>query len=173
MQVIGKIEFQNPYIAGFFDGEGSIGIYKNGQGVFHLRTQLTQNVGAKSKELMQAMVDQFGGHFSKQKTLSGGEKYNWQLSSLPAMRFLKHIAPYLHLKESQALLAIIWQEQRPVPSRDARGRLKPYIVDKKVDEQVAKVMKELKHADIDVVMANQADLVKPVHTLKQFLCIKG
>ena len=29
------------------------------------------------------------------------------------------------------------------------------------------------YKNIDVVMANQADLVKPIHTLKQFLCIKG
>lgn len=29
------------------------------------------------------------------------------------------------------------------------------------------------YKDIDVVMSNQADLVKPVHQLKQFLCIKG
>lgn len=29
------------------------------------------------------------------------------------------------------------------------------------------------YKDIDVVMANQTDLVKPIHTLKQFLCIKG
>ncbi len=29
------------------------------------------------------------------------------------------------------------------------------------------------YKDIDVVMANQTDLVKPLHTLKQFLCIKG
>lgn len=29
------------------------------------------------------------------------------------------------------------------------------------------------YKDIDEVMANQTDLVKPIHTLKQFLCIKG
>lgn len=29
------------------------------------------------------------------------------------------------------------------------------------------------YKDIDVVMANQADLVTPVHTLKQLICIKG
>ena len=29
------------------------------------------------------------------------------------------------------------------------------------------------YKDIDVVMANQADLVRPIHTLKQFLCVKG
>ncbi len=29
------------------------------------------------------------------------------------------------------------------------------------------------YKDIDTVMANQADLVKPVHTLKQLICIKG
>ena len=29
------------------------------------------------------------------------------------------------------------------------------------------------YKDIDVVMANQADLVEVVHTLKQVLCVKG
>lgn len=29
------------------------------------------------------------------------------------------------------------------------------------------------YKDIDVVMANQADLVNPLHTLKQVVCVKG
>jgi tRNA-splicing ligase RtcB len=29
------------------------------------------------------------------------------------------------------------------------------------------------YKDIDVVMANQSDLVEVVHTLKQVMCIKG
>lgn len=29
------------------------------------------------------------------------------------------------------------------------------------------------YKDIDVVMANQADLVKPIHTLRQIICVKG
>jgi len=29
------------------------------------------------------------------------------------------------------------------------------------------------YKDIDAVMANQVDLVEPVHTLKQVLCVKG
>jgi tRNA-splicing ligase RtcB len=29
------------------------------------------------------------------------------------------------------------------------------------------------YKDIDTVMANQADLVEVVHTLKQVLCVKG
>jgi len=29
------------------------------------------------------------------------------------------------------------------------------------------------YKDIDVVMANQTDLVEVVHTLKQVLCVKG
>lgn len=45
---MGEIE----YLAGFFDGEGSVGIYTNGRGLFHLRTQLTQNVGKHSTRLV-------------------------------------------------------------------------------------------------------------------------
>ena len=161
------------YIAGFFDGEGSIGIYKNGNGLFHLRTQLTQNCGRLSKLIMDYLVLSFGGHYSKQITLSGGIKFNWQLSSMPAMRFLTVIEPHLILKRDQATFAIAWQTNRPLPSRDRLGRIKKYDVDSAFDEKVSLLMKALKKKDIDVVMENQKDLVEVVHTLKQVMCIKG
>lgn len=39
----------------------------------------------------------------------------------------------------------------------------------------ASVLDEIPAAykDIDAVMANQTDLVEPLHTLKQVLCVKG
>ena len=53
------------YIAGFFDGEGSIGVYhhvNNGvQTGFHLRVQLRQNKTKPSSQLLRELVARFGG----------------------------------------------------------------------------------------------------------------
>lgn len=42
-----------------------------------------------------------------------------------------------------------------------------------MDIAVARLMKALKHNNIDEVMELQADLVKPLHVLKQVVCVKG
>ena len=153
------------YIAGFFDGEGSIGIYENGRGLFYLRTQLVQNSGRQSEGLMQMMVTRFGGHYSRQGTLSGRLKLNWQLSSTPAFRFLRQIEPFLVLKREQAQLAIAWQVQRPLPSRDMLGRMKPYSVDYGFDAKVSKLLKELKHGDLKLVVRDFPELAVIAVTL--------
>lgn len=60
------------YLAGFFDGEGCIGIYKNGEKNYYLTTQLAQNCGAGSKIIFDEMINRFGGACHKQNTISGG-----------------------------------------------------------------------------------------------------
>lgn len=137
---MGEIE----YLAGFFDGEGSVGIYTNGRGLFHLRTQLTQNVGKHSTRLADMLVARFGGHYSMNLTLSGYTNFNWQLSSTPALRFLERIEPRLLLKKEQVRIAIGWQRQRPLPSRDEKGRMRKYAVDHAFDERVSRLVKALK-----------------------------
>lgn len=160
------------YIAGFFDGEGSIGVYKatrQGRDRFCLRTQLTQNSSLNSEYLFKRLTARYGGNASLQ-----GKKRNWQLNGDKAMAFLQDIAPFLILKRSQAELAIAWQKQRPPLERNTRGhvvfRQEPDI---EFDRKVCKLMKELKVDSLDTVMANQADLVEVVAILKQVLCAKG
>ena len=151
---MGEIE----YIAGFFDGEGSVGIYANGRGLFHLRTQLTQNVGKHSTRLADMLVSRFGGHYSMNLTLSGYTNFNWQLSSTPALRFMEQIEPKLLLKKEQVRIAIGWQRQRPLPSRDERGRMKKYAVDHAFDERVSLLVKALKKTDLDHLIAEDPSL---------------
>ena len=164
------------YIAGFFDGEGSIGVYysKKTQDKFHLRTQLTQNQSKKSDLLMRSLVGRFQGNVSEQITLSGNVKYNWQLNSDLAATFLEAIMPYLLFKKDQAEIAIAWQKQRPKPTRDKQGRI---CVKRRrsveFDIKVAKLVSLLKHQDIDEVMDNQKDLVDIKVELKPLAVIKG
>ena len=159
------------YVAGFFDGEGSIGVYENGRKTPFLRTQLTQNVGRASSLLLGALVERYGGNLSRQKT-SHGVKFNWQLNSRRACRFLVEMTPHLVLKKEQAEMAVAWFFLRDGRAQRSKGgRFLP--MDSPIDKSVVRLLKELKTKDIDAVMAAQTDLVEVVHTLKQVVCVKG
>jgi hypothetical protein len=158
------------YIAGFFDGEGSIGIYPNSRGTYFLRTQLTQNVSFSSRFLLTNLKSSFSGNLSIQRT-THGEKFNWQLNADLAANFLTEIAPFLIMKRDQAELALLWWSGRPPQKRGTDGRLQSTA--RPIDATVASLLKALKKTDIDAVMKAQEDLVEVKHTLKQVLCVKG
>lgn len=164
------------YMAGFFDGEGSIGIYyrQKTKDRFHLRTQLTNNKNKDMERLMTYLMDKFGGNLSEQVTLSENIKYNWQLNSDKAVYFLKQIEPYLISKKAQAILAINWQEQRPPRIRDKKGRIcvkRKRIID--FDIKVSRLVKALKYEDINAVLEGQKDLKEIATELLPSAVIKG
>lgn len=163
------------WVAGFFDGEGSIGIYRNGQGVFHLRTQLTQNVNPTTEEILSELRDTYGGNLARMRSpiYRRSEAFNWQVNGTRAASFLVDILPHLRLKCEQAEVAIAWQSQHIPPGRDERGRMRPGARDAPLDIGVARLLKALKVAAMSEVMAAQSDLVEIVHTLKQIVCVKG
>jgi hypothetical protein len=169
-----KITLQ--YIAGFFDGEGSIGIYYHNKAKdgFHLRTQLTNNENKDALRLVNYLMNKFGGNLSEQITLSGRVKYNWQLNSDKAVYFLRKIEPYLIFKKDQAIIAINWQEQRPPLIRDRRGRIQ--IKRKRridFDIKTSRLIKALKKEDLATVLEKQKDLINvakelmPLKTTKE------
>lgn len=166
---------KDEWIAGFFDGEGSIGIYRNGQRTFHLRTQITQNASAATKEVLSALQNRFGGNLARMRgdIYRGKMAFNWQLNGNVAAAFLGVVLPHLRLKREQAEVAIAWQRQHLPPSRDERGRMTAHPKDAPLDVGTEILLKALKRQEIDAVMAAQADLVDVVHTLKQVLCVKG
>lgn len=115
------------YIAGFFDGEGSIGIYSNSgrkESVgWNLRTQLVQNVSPESEAILDELVQRYGGNVTYRDR--GRRCANWQCGGQNALHFLSEILPHLVLKREQAEFAIQWQLGRPHPTRDERGRIQP------------------------------------------------
>jgi len=163
------------YMAGFFDGEGCIGIYANGQGKGHtLSVQIVQNKSAAVTEFLQKLKYVFGGSLSLSKSANGNEKYNLQITGESARVFLSQIRDHLRFKKEQADLAVAWYATRPKLKRDAKGRLTSHPPEQReFDKKVARLIKALKKQDIDQVMANQTDLVEVVHQLKQVLCVKG
>ena len=164
------------YIAGFFDGEGSIGIYdrKGRYCQVCARIQLTQNKTKESLYIIKYLKSQYGGNISKQKSLSGKTKYNWQLNPRGVKKFLKDITPYLILKKTQALVTLYWLKNRPKLKRDGKGHTIKYSK-KQIDfnSNIIKLLKNLKTKDIDVVMESQKDLVKIVTRLEPLGVVKG
>lgn len=136
-------DFNIHYIAGFFDGEGSVGVYRNGLGSYCLRTQLTQTKGRESYEILSYLLKKYGGNLGEQISLSGRIKYNWQINGDLAARFLKDIRPCLLLKRRQAEIAIKWQRERPGLKRDWRGRIVTTRI-RPIDKKTSDLLKQLK-----------------------------
>jgi hypothetical protein len=170
------IKITKQYIAGLFDGEGSIGIYnrKDRYNGVCLRTQLTQNKTKESFLILNFLKDKYGGNLSEQKTLSDGIKYNWQLNPKGVEKFLKDIKPYLVLKNTQAQLALFWLKNRPKVKRDKRGKVLSFKGNEiEFTRKIVMAMKALKKEDIDIVMKNQEDLVEVLVELTPLAVIKG
>ena len=58
------LELSLPYVAGLFDGEGSIGIYRGREGRWNFRVQMIQNESPDALTLWMALCDHWGGHVS-------------------------------------------------------------------------------------------------------------
>lgn len=135
------------YVAGFYDGEGSIGIYRTvrTRKTFYLRSQLVQNVSPEARRLLDHLQVEYGGHVSFSRSANGREKMNWQIGGPKAAFFLVEIQPFLRLKARQADLAIRFQMTRPEQIRGVGGRLESYPRSvTRADEMMANVLKAMK-----------------------------
>jgi hypothetical protein len=131
------------YVAGFFDGEGNVGIYRAGGGCLALKSQVTQNKSQNSTWLLNQLQKRFGGCVTEQRTLSHRTKLNWQLSGIKAARFLNSILPYLVLKRGQAEMAICWQATKKPRTRNGNGQYEG-SPPTKVDRDTAAIIRRMK-----------------------------
>lgn len=165
------------YLAGFFDGEGSIGIYKNGRRTgWTLRVQITQTISVRSTELLTVLRGRWGGSLCPFNKKLRRAAWNWQVSAKNGYLFLCDIRPWLLLKADQADVALNWWSNRLPPQRGKNGRIllaSPEV--RAANELAARTLKELKEEvhPIDQVMADAADLVEIRHTLRQIVNVKG
>lgn len=161
------------YIAGFFDGEGSVGIYPNGRGNHYLSMQLVQIRSDMTVSLFAALQKEYGGNTNFYPTPTARWKMVWQNASDRVVRFIGDLEPHLRFKKEQVNMAMAWQRNRPGRIRLANGRIAAGDNRKEFDEKASRLLKALKLDTLDVVMENQKDLVEVVHTLKAVLCVKG
>jgi len=110
------------WLAGFFDGEGSIGVYRTSGGGHNLKIQIVQSASINSERLFSSLRYFYGGNYSRHKT-THRPKFTYQIDAKYAYRFLNHIRPYLVFKAAQADVAIKWFENRPAQVRKKNGRL--------------------------------------------------
>ena len=107
--------FGPQYVAGFFDGEGSVFIVKQKRAYgpyYHLRVNIAQT-GSDSK-LLGWLEDEFGGslgYYSKKKQ-NGQDCWYWTATGKVAIKFLTWIKDYTYYKTEQIEFALEFEKFR-------------------------------------------------------------
>lgn len=81
------------YIAGFFDGEGWVGIEKYGG-----RTRIVVSIGQVDNRPLKKIQEQFGGLLRLRLKSNDSYIYEWRVRDRRAINFLVAIRPYLIVK---------------------------------------------------------------------------
>jgi len=131
------------YVAGFFDGEGTVGITKSG---YDKHVYLRVSVSNTNLGILHTLKAQFGGFLS----LTGKKKPNWKASGewiiggKAAAEFLRFIEPFVILKKSQVVLGLeFWSfQKKPLrercnvisgPNTHTRVQRKPETIAKEIE----------------------------------------
>lgn len=93
------------YLAGFFDGEGSINILTRKRKNWNTEYQLTVAIGQKDGATLDWLKENYGGNVYLVKR--DGSFY-WACSNRAAQNFLQQLLPYLKYKKPQAELALTY-----------------------------------------------------------------
>lgn len=105
-------ELEYAWAAGFFDGEGSIGIYQRIQyhsGKRYVGWRLTCRVAGTHRSSIERFAAIAGfGAIEKQKRLTGAGKimWRWHASDSFVIKSLGNMIPYLVIKKDQVELAV-------------------------------------------------------------------
>ena len=112
------------YIAGFFDGEGTIYIGKDKRTRYF---SLQVSIGQKHREILDEIKELFGGSVRKYKNKF---IHQWFITGKRASYFLLCIMSFLKEKKAQAIYAIWWEQTLPrfwgsltVPDEEYERRL--------------------------------------------------
>lgn len=105
------------YIAGFFDGEGSVLLYRRSKNIA-LRATF-----ANTKRSILEWIQETIGAGNIVTTTHANSKHATShlllINSQAALSFLEQVLPYLHIKAEQAQVAIDFQQRLKVPSLKA------------------------------------------------------
>lgn len=126
------------YIAGLFDGEGSISIHRTKHTpkrfIAPFVYTLTVQLGLANPLIPKSLRFAFGGHVSFQEARGNRRRFwKWQIASNKAVDFLTAILPYLRLKRDEAEVAIYYQKHR----RKAGGNKEQKGVRQKTEAELA------------------------------------
>jgi hypothetical protein len=106
------------YLAGFFDGEGSVGLYYNRkQKLWKARLSIAQNDSKHAMRLFSQWARVFSGNVYKRKT-GDLELHIWKRQSIIA--FIQYVGPYCIGKRQQMLVLENWLTSRMYSYRTAQ-----------------------------------------------------
>lgn len=122
------------YLAGFFDGEGSVGVYGSASRSYHLRA----SVGGTDERSIRRFMAHFGGTVSfEPKKNNWRPVWKWAVTGREAKVALRALMPFLSVKREQAALALTCPIS-PVGTR--------HLQDKAQMAELARQLAELKVA---------------------------
>ncbi len=131
-------EADKVYIAGFFDGEGSVSIptpKRQGRG------RVTVTVANTNREVLEFLKLCYGGYIGRQTYKDPNPKhkpcYIWIVTCRQALTVLSDIEPYLKIKKLRVQIAIEYQKRRRL------GRRPLSEEERAVDEAQRIVMSQL------------------------------
>lgn len=110
---------QHQYLAGFFDGEGSIGLYYNkGKKHWAPRLSITQNVSKHVTRLFNLWATAFGGHVYSGRS---GQELQLDFKSREAvLAFITVIGPYCIGKRMQLIVLEQWMHTKTYSFRTSQ-----------------------------------------------------
>lgn len=109
----------NAYFAGFFDGEGYVGLSRSSDGYVK---SLKIAIGGTFNDLLKEMVLHYGGLWYPKKQVSNNKPVSyWELrASELQQKFLLSILPFLVGKKEQAKLALEYRRKGRIQDRKMR-----------------------------------------------------
>jgi hypothetical protein len=108
------------YAAGFFDGEGSFGIY-NGSGPNRSALVYCCSVWQSHLPVLEWFVNTFGGGIFHRKATLGRPGYEWRATGHRAAWFIELIQPYLKVRSGDAKVALwVWKAHLDPTERSVR-----------------------------------------------------
>ena len=109
------MEFNPNWVAGFFDGEGSIGIYprnkdRTKQIVYYVLVVSLAQSGDYGEWILTNLQKKFGGSVYKQEKENHKIMWKWNVAANKALTFLNFIEPFLIIKKNSAIYAQDFQK---------------------------------------------------------------
>lgn len=113
VQVNPTINFRS-YLAGFFDGEGTILITRRYDGNRGCRYYLSVRIANTCLEILNDCQSVWGGYIYKVKRAENHHKqaYCWYINVAKAEIFLRDMLPYLRVKREEAEIALAFREKQ-------------------------------------------------------------
>ena len=136
------VEFDSKWLAGFFDGEGSVGIYarnfnKDKTKCYYLTVVSLAQSGSLGKAILDECKQRWGGSVYQNKSdkvqTLNKIMWKWNISADKAVPFLEHILPHSVIKSEQIKLCLQFQT---LPNKQKENQ---------VAAKLAEQVKDLKH----------------------------